>query len=76
MDRIDCLNRRRTNRTTLVFHRPWVIIDGIIRSTSPHIYRLVHPFRNIAVISVVADLINVEMVVIITESTATAVAAS
>jgi hypothetical protein len=75
MDRIDRLNHH-LSRITVVFHRRWVTTDGIIRSTSRHIYHLVRPFRKITVVSVAAVLINVEMAVIITRSTVTAVAAS
>ena len=76
MDRIDRLNRH-VSRTTLVFHHRWVeTIGGIVRSTSYPIYRLVRPFRKIAVVSVVTGLIDVVMAIITTRSTVRAVAAS
>jgi hypothetical protein len=76
MDRIDRHNNH-VSRTTLVFHRRWLgTIGGIVRSTSRHIYRLVRPFRKIAVVSVAAGLINVLMMDLITKSTVRAEAAS
>jgi hypothetical protein len=75
MDLIGRLNYH-LSRITLVFHRLWVTIDGTIHSTSRHIYRPVRPFRKIAAVPAVPDLINVETVVIITKSTVTAAAAA